>query len=241
MLAFSTIESCIQISTTLIGYTTPILTGLLTVVGMDGSAAMLSPMAITVGNIGEKLFARYGLPFCKVAFATAIASNLSPQISLKRITRLFMRAIQWGSGIVIAIFTGYLALQSNISESLDGIAVRTAKYTVDSAIPVIGNGLSDAWESYLSGVLVTKNAVGVSGVVALLMACAKPILLCLCAMACLHLIAALLDMFGDKPGGEAAEQLAGICQLALSLCTATMVISMILLATIMSMGKDMGG
>lgn len=240
-MALNTIESCIQASTTLIGYATPILSGLLTAAGMDGSAALLSPMTITVGNIAEKLFVRYGVPLCKIAFATAIAGNLSPQISLKGFTRFLMRVIRWGSGIVIAVFTGFLALQSNVSESLDGIAVRAAKYTVDSAAPVIGNGLSDAWENYLSGVFITKNAVGISGIAALFMAGAKPILLCLCAMACLNLIAALLDAFGERLGAEAAEQLAGVCQLALSLCTATMVISMVLLATIMSMEKGMGG
>ena len=128
-----------------------------------------------------------------------------------------------------------------MSEGLDGIAARTAKFAVDSAAPVIGSGISDAWDSYLSGVLVTKNAVGLSGIATLLFAGARPVLICLAAMAALYLIAALLDAFGEKTSAAAAEQIAGICQMALSLCTATLAIAMILLGAAMMIGKGLRG
>ena len=239
--ALDSIQSCVGAVKELTDRTAPAMTALLAAIGMEGSVSLISPAAVMIGNVAEGLFLDYGLPLCKAALCTAIAGNLSPQINLRRFTRLFRRAVNWGAGVATTVFTAFLTLQGTVSEGLDGIAARTAKFAVDSAAPVIGSGISDAWDSYLSGVLVTKNAVGLSGIATLLFAGARPVLICLAAMAALYLIAALLDAFGEKSSAAAAEQIAGICQMALSLCTATLAMAMILLGAAMMIGKGLRG
>lgn len=237
--ALECVQSCVSAGMELTDRITPLMSALLVAAGMEGSAALLSPMAMLVGNIAEKLFLNYGLPLCRAALCTAIAGNLSEQFSLKRFTGLLMRLVNWGSGAVVTVFTAYLALQGSVASGLDGVLTRTAKYAVDSASPILGGGISEAWESYLAGLRVTGNALGISGVAALILAGARPIFACLGAMLGLHLVSALLDTFGAKASAEAAEQIAGVCRLALSLCTATLVIVMILLGTILQTGRSL--
>ena len=219
----------------------PLLAFLFTAAGMDGTAALVTPAAALAGSAAEKLFLRFGLPLCRIALCTAIAGNLSAQIDLKRITALLRRLTNWGSGLATTLFTGLLALQGCMTESLDGLAVRTAKFAVDSASPVIGSGVSDTWESYISGIMIAKNALGISGIAGLLLVCAAPVLCCLAAMLLLTLCAALLSVFGEREASRAASEIAGICQMALSLCTSALAIGMILLGAAMSAGRSLPG
>lgn len=235
--ALLSIEKCVAASKMLVDRIAPLLTTMLAAIGVDHSLALLSPMAVLVGNLAEQVFLKYGLPLCRCALCIAVSGSLCKQIQMKRFNRLCRRVVNWGTGIVVTVFTAFLTLQTNMSGNLDGVAARTAKYTVDSASSVIGSGISDAWEAYAYGVMATKNAVGVSGMTALLFAVARPVLTSLCVMAALNLCAALLDTFGEKCSADAAEQIGDICQMALSISTATLAITMILLGAVIKMGQ----
>lgn len=235
--ALAVIEDCVRAAKILVDRIAPILTAVLTALGLERSVALASPLAVQAGNLAEQLFLKYGIPLCRSALCVALAGNLNGYIQLKRVQALIKRVVNWGIGIVVTIFTAFLALQTNVAENLDGIAIRTAKYAVDSASSVIGNGISDVWDSYLYGLMATKSAVGLSGIVAMLFAAAKPILISLSMMAALNLTAAILEAFGERHSAEAAEQIAGVCQMALAICTATLAITIILLGTMMKMGQ----
>lgn len=239
--AVAAVSQCLHAVRKFADVISPILTALLTAIGMEGSASLISPAVSIAGNIIVNTYTRYMLPGCRIALGLAVSGNLSPYIDLHGITRLLSKAVSWGAGILASCFAAFLALQGNIAESLDGVGVRTAKYAVDSASSVIGSGISDAWDSYVSGVLVTKNAVGVSGIAALLFSGLYPVLICLCAMAALSVLSAMLGIFGDKSAAKAAGDIAEICKMALSLCTSSLAIEMILIGMVMSIGKGLGG
>lgn len=215
----------------------PIIAALLTAMGMNATAALVSPAAALAGGAAERLFAQYGLPLCRTALCTAIVGSLSSAINLKRITLLMKKLANWGAGLATTLFTALVALQGNVSGAFDSVSVRTAKFAVDSAAPVIGSGVSDAWESYISGMMIAKNALGMSGVAALLAAGLRPVICCASAMLILHLTAALLEIFGDGESACSALQISGICQMALSLATGALVIATVLLGAAMAAGR----
>ena len=216
----------------------PPFAALLTAMGMSTSSALLSPAAAMAGNTIQMLFLDWGLPLCRVALCLAIAGNMSSAIDLNRTTKLFKKTVNWGSGLATTLFTALIALQGNAARSMDGLAVRTAKFAVDSAVPVIGSGISDAWESYLSALMLAKNAVGLSGIAVLFSAGIKPVLRMIAAMFLLEILSALLSVTGEKHCGRAAEQISGICQTALALSTGALVISTVLLGAVMSIGRS---
>lgn len=240
LFALAATRECLTATSALSDAVAPALTTLLAAMGLNGSAALVSPAAAIAGNAAERLFLKHGLPLCRIALCSAIAGNLSPALDMSRITAMFKKTANWGAGLATTLFTALLALQGTITETLDSVAVRTAKFAVDSATPVIGNGVSDAWESYVSGVLIAKNAVGVSGISALIAAGFKPVLVCLAAMVVLNACAAFLDLLGEKETGRAAGQIAGICQMAVSLATGGLAIAMVLLGAMMAAGRCLG-
>ena len=232
---------CIRAAKSLSGAAAPALTALLAAMGMAGTSALVTPTAALVGDAAEGLFLNWGMPLCRFALCTAIAGSLTPAVDLSGAAKLLRKAANWGAGLATTVFTAMLALQGSVVGAVDGVAVRTAKFAVDSAAPVIGNGVSDAWDSYVSGILIAKNAVGLSGIAALLGAALHPLLVCASSMLMLSLLATLLSALGEGDTARAAEQIGGICQMSLSLATGAVAISTVLLGAAMAAGGNLVG
>ena len=231
------VEACMQRIGGFADAVAPPLAGLMTAAGMTNGAALLTPLSALVGGAVEDLLLKYGLPLCRYALALAVAGNMSEAIDLSRACRLMRKAANWGAGLAVTLFTALTAIQGTVSSGLDGVAVRTAKYAVDSVTSVIGSGVSDAWDSYVAGILIAKNAVGVSGVLLLLALGLQPMLRTAAAMVMMNLFSALMDMLGEKRAARAAEQAAGVCQMLLMLCAASLTLGTILLGAAMAAGR----
>lgn len=241
MLSLEAAGNCLRAVGAFVDVASPAIAALLTAMGMTGTAALVSPSAALAGSMAQDLFQGYGLRLCRFALCTVLAGNLSAALDLGRVTRLIRRAANWGTGLATTLFTALLTLQGSASGAADSLAARTAKYAVDSAAPVIGSGVSDAWESYIAGMRVAKNALGVSGIASLLAVGLKPVLVCLTAMLIFSLTAALLDALGEKEAARAAEQTGGVCQMALALSTGALAIGTVLLGAAMAVGGRLIG
>ena len=237
--AIAAAERCLQVAARFADAAAPAIAALLTAMGMTGVAALVSPAAALAGDAAENLFLRCGIPLCRWALCCAIAGNLSAAVALNRVTRLMRKAANWGAGLATTLFTALLTLQGSVTEAADGVAVRAAKYAVDSAAPVIGSGVSDAWESYVAGLMAAKGAVGVSGIATLLAAGFEPVAICATGMLALNLAAALLEALGEREAARAAGEMGGVCQMALSLGTGALAIATVLLGAAMAAGRSL--
>lgn len=234
--SLDTAERCLETVCAFLDIAAPLLTSLFASMSMPGTASLVSPAAALAGNIAGRLLSDYGLPLCRLALCIAIAGNLGGGPQLNRFTRLLRKTAAWVSGLSITVFTALLAVQGSISAGLDSVTLRTAKYAVDSVSSVIGSGVSDAWDSYISGLRIARNAVGVTGITAILAAGLRPLLNCIVTMLVLQLSAALLNVFHEKETADVADEISGICQMGLSLCTAAMAIAMVMFGAAMSIG-----
>lgn len=239
VLSLSAIESCIESIKCFSDTAAPVITAVLAMMGMNGTAALASPAATLVGNVAEGVFLKYGLPLSKLGLCCAIAGNLGDGIELSRFTKLMKKTANWGTGLVTTLFTGLISLQGTIAEAADNLGMRTAKFAADSATPVIGSGISDAWEGFVSGMMVTKNAFGVSGITTILAVGFQPLICCAAAMLVLNVTASMLELFGEKKAARAAEEIGGICQMALSLVTGSLVIVIVLIGAAMVAGRNL--
>jgi len=228
-------EECLEITASFSDAAVPALIAVLTASGKTASAGLISPSAALTGNLIESVYRRWGLLLCASAGSIALAANLSETTPLNRIFRLLKRLFNWGSGLILTLFTTMIFLQGSAASVSDGLAVRTAKYAVDSVTPVIGSGISDAWESYLSGLNAARNAVGLSGCVLLLSVCLKPMFTMAVSMIALSVFSSFLEISGEKNAASCLDQLSGACQMALSLCGGAMAVWVILMGSVLSL------
>jgi stage III sporulation protein AE len=109
--------------------------------------------------------------------------------------------------LIVLAFILYLSITGIVSSSADAAAVRVAKTTLSTTLPVVGGIVSDAAQSVLAGALTLKNAVGVFGMLAVLAICVTPFIH-IGAQYLLYKAAAKLS--GNIAGGSFAAAVNGI-------------------------------
>ena len=229
-------RGCIQTAADFADAVAPTLSVLMTALGRADAAALVSPAEALVGDVCVGLFAKYGLPLCRFALCTAVAGALAQTVRLDRVTGMLSKTVCWGTGFCVTAFTALAAIRSGLSASIDSVTVRAAKYAVDSAAPVIGSGVSDAWDTVVSGVCVAKNAVGISGIAVLLAACALPLLKILSVLVIQNACAALIEVLGDRETAAVIGRAGVVCKMTLAMCTGSIAISIIFLGAAMNAG-----
>ncbi|MDR0818414.1 MAG: stage III sporulation protein AE [Oscillospiraceae bacterium] len=78
--------------------------------------------------------------------------------------------------VIVLVFILYLSITGIVSSATDAAAVRVAKTTISTALPVVGSILSDAASSVLAGAMTLKNSIGVTGMISILTLCLIPFL-----------------------------------------------------------------
>ena len=175
----------------------PMLLTLLTALGGSASSAFLHPMVAAASGSMVFLAREVILRLVMCTCAVTAVNHLSDQAHLTRMAQLLRGAVCWMLGISFTVFLGAMSLQGVTSASIDGVAIRAAKYAVDNFVPVVGGMFSDTMDTLVGCTLIVKNALGVAAVIVLVSALAAPLIRTLAVVFVLRLSAALLEPIAD--------------------------------------------
>ena len=185
----------------------PMLLTLLTALGGSASSAFLHPMVAAASGSMVFLAREVILRLVMCTCAVTAVNHLSDRAHLTRMAQLLRGAVCWLLGVSFTVFLGAMSLQGVTSASIDGVAIRAAKYAVDNFVPVVGGMFSDTMDTLVGCTLIVKNALGVAAVavvvglaVAVLVlvgALVGPLLRTLAVVFMLRLSAALLEPIAD--------------------------------------------
>ena len=175
----------------------PMLLTLLTALGGSASSAFLHPMVVAAS--GSMVFlAREGtLRLVMCTCAVTAVNHLSDRAHLTRMAQLMRSGVCWLLGVSFTVFLGAMSLQGVCSASIDGVALRAAKYAVDNFVPIVGGMFSDTMDTLVGCTLIVKNSLGVAAVVVLLGAILGPLMRTLAVVMVIKLSAALLEPVAD--------------------------------------------
>ncbi len=175
----------------------PLLT-LMTALGGVSSAAVFRP-AIAMLCTGMVEFVKGGiLPIAVLGGTTSMLSGLSSHIHLKKFSCVCSSLTKWLLGIISTVYIGILSIQGMMSSTFDGIYLKTAKYTVDSAIPFVGGMMSDTVDVFMGCSLLIKNAIGFSGLLILVSIIVTPLISMIVSIFLYKILAALLESVADE-------------------------------------------
>ena len=204
-LAVSLLASCIvtakdaiETLASIVDVITPILIALLTGMGGLSSSGVLSPvMAGLTGGIFT-VVKTVVFPLILVSTVISLASHLSSTIKLTRLSALIDSVVKWFLGIVMTLFIGVTAIKGVAGAAIDGVSFKTAKFTVDKMVPVIGGMFSDTLDTIMACSVIVKNAVGLVGLVLLAAALAAPLATLMANMFLFRIAAAVAEPFAEE-------------------------------------------
>ncbi|MCU6795964.1 stage III sporulation protein AE [Paenibacillus sp. WQ 127069] len=177
----------------------PLLLTLLASMGNMVSVSVLHPLIVfMIHAVGTGI---YLIVFPLLFFSAVlhIVSSLSDKYKVTQLANL-LRMISVGClGVFITVFLGVISVRGAGSAIVDGVTIRTAKYIAGNFVPVVGKMFSDASETVIGASLLVKNAVGLVGLVILLILCAFPALKIMALALIYNLSAAVMQPLGDSP------------------------------------------
>jgi len=177
----------------------PLVVALLASIGNLASAALFHPMIIFMINTSGIVISTIVFPLLFMSTMLTIASLFSERYQVTQLATLLRNIAMGVLGSFLTIFLAVISIQGATAAVTDGVTLRTAKYVTGNFIPIVGRMFSDAADTVLSASLLVKNAVGLAGVIILLILCAFPAMKILVIALIYNLSSAVLQPLGNSP------------------------------------------
>ena len=178
----------------------PVMTSALAAQGGVTSSAALYAGTALLDAVLSTLISSLLIPMVYLYLALAIANSALGEDLLKRLRDLIRSALSWCLKILLTVFTTYMSITGVVSGTTDAAALKAAKLTISSVVPVVGGILADASESVLVGAELVKNAAGIYGILAILAVFLEPFLRIGVHYLLLKATAAVCAVFGSGAG-----------------------------------------
>lgn len=176
----------------------PILLTLLTAMGGTTSVGVYQPVMSFFSSTIIGIFTNFVLPLFLISVALNFISNLSNSIKLDKLSSFVDSLFKWAIGIIFTIFTAFVSIQGISVASVDGLSIRTAKFTIKNTLPIVGSYISDGFSLIIASSNLIKNAVGGAGLLLLLSTIISPIIQLVLFILALKLMAGIIQPLGDN-------------------------------------------
>lgn len=177
----------------------PVLYTLMLTTGKVTSAVTMHPTVIFISQIMLVIINKYLLPLIMLSFSLAVTDNITGRSGLKNFSELINKFVRWTLVFILSIFTAILSAQNILGYSFDKVALKGTKFAVTNFIPIVGGALAEGVETIGASLILIKNATGIAGIVAVLVAVLVPIIKIYSVSIMFHILSAVSQpVCGEK-------------------------------------------
>lgn len=137
------------------------------------------------------------IPLINFYLIIVLANNLSKEDMLSKLAGLIETVIQWTLRSLLAAVIGFQTIQGLIVPVADQIK-RSTFYKASSAIPGVGGTIGSVAEAVIGSGILLKNAIGVAGLMVIIIICSVPVLKLAVFTLIYKLSGAVLQPVSDK-------------------------------------------
>ena len=154
----------------------PVLAAALSAGGSAATATVLQGATMVVFDLVIRLIHTLMVPAACAYLAITAVDAATGNGMLRGLADGIKSLTSGALKLILTLFTAYLTIAGSVSGSVDRMALKTAKFAVSGAVPVVGGVISDATETVLSGASLLKNSIGVFGMLCVTAICLVPFL-----------------------------------------------------------------
>ena len=215
----------------------PVLMMLLASVGGFTEATLLDPVIMGFATVSSRIYINVIIPIIFMSFVLQFVKNISSDYKVNNLTKLLKQVAIWTQGIVMTIFIAVITLRSIAAATIDQVTIKTAKFAVDTFIPVVGKCLSDAISTVAGYSLLLKSAISGLGLVIILIIVLLPIIKLLVMAFLYKLAAALIEPISDSRTVDCINSVGDSLILLMSCVISVSIMFFIMIAIVASTGK----
>lgn len=211
----------------------PVLLTLLTAVGGSVSVGLYQPAIALLGNIFISLITYFLMPLFIFSIVFSIVGNLSNNVKLDKFVAFLQGAFKWSIGLLFTLFLGFITIQGISASAVDGLSIRTAKYTIKSYVPIVGGYVSDGLSIIMASSMLIKNAVGTAGLLLILFSVISPVISLILFMLSLRFMAGIIEPVGDRKTANFVSDISKSMSMLIALIVAVSFMYMVMTGLIM--------
>lgn len=167
------------------------------------------------------------LPGISCFMALMIANSALGDDSLRMAADTLKQLLVTGMKLSVLLITAYLSITGVVSGTADSAAIKAAKLTISSTVPVVGSMIADASETLLVSAGLIRSGLGMFGLLGVLAVSAGPFFQTGCQYLVLKGTAAAAGIAGEKELSGLISAMAGAMGMLTGLTGACAVILMI--------------
>lgn len=215
----------------------PVLMMLLASVGGFAEATLLDPVIMGFATVSSRIYVDIIIPIIFMSFVMQFVSSISSDYKIKNLTKLLKQTAIWIQGIVMTVFIAVITIRSIAAKTLDQVTIKTAKFAVDTFVPVVGKCLSDAISTVAGYSLLLKSAISGLGLIVLMVIVILPIIKLLIMAFLYKAAAALIEPISDNRTVECINSVGDSILLLMSCVISVSVMFFIMVAIVAATGK----
>ena len=128
------------------------------------TGSMLLLLSQAVSFISSNVF----MPVLNCFLALGICSGIRAELRLERLTSSLKTVLLWLISFVSGAFVSVLSVKTAVSSRADILGIRSARFVINSVVPVIGASISEGLVSIQSYSSLIKSSVGIVGIIAVM-------------------------------------------------------------------------
>lgn len=184
----------------------PILLGILAGMGQITSSTILNPLLLSMITAFQNMIKLIIIPAIFFGAVFTLLNCLTEKNYVNQISKFLRQSALMITGLIITLMSGAISIQGLITKTSDGLLMDTAKYALDSFIPIVGGFTSDTVELFLSCMGSIKNIVGVFGIILIILFNLMPIFKIIAIALIYKITAFLIEPIANKKIAEGINE-----------------------------------
>lgn len=210
------------------------LMGVLYAMGGNVTAAVASSGGLSLFlTVLENLVSKSIVPFCGVCMALALVNALDPSLRMGTLLSSLKKNYTTVLAFLMMLLLAMLGAQTTLAARSDTLAMRSVKFAAGNMIPVVGGSVSELLRTVSAGVGYLRGAVGICGILLLLLTLLPTLVELFLLRVTWQLSASLADILGCDSEKKLLDEFASVLGFlisAVSICASVLLLALTLLA-----------
>jgi len=176
----------------------PVLIAILISMGKVTSGTIMSPLLLTTITVFQVIIKNVVLPAIFLSTILCLINCLTEKDYVNQLSKFLRQAALFITGILITLMSGIIAIQGLITQTTDSLLMGTAKYSLDTFIPIVGGFTADTIELFVKCMSSIRGVVGVFGILLIGALVLIPIVKILAISAIYKITALLIEPVASK-------------------------------------------
>lgn len=173
---YNSCSSTMDVMSTTMTVLLPIMIPLLISMGGISSGSIMDPVILASVTGFNFIMQHIVLPLIFLSAIFILINSITDKDYVKKLALFMRKGALFITGLTITIFSGITAVQGIMTKSADSLLMKTAKFSIDNFVPIIGGFAADSLDMVINCIGVIKSAVGLIGIVIIVSMLAMPII-----------------------------------------------------------------